>query len=308
MAVPSKHGLYFVGLGAATLGGISRQNLATGIELRGEANSGELYARFQALYAAKLAPGFTTNQLKAALDVAGTLGKNVADLAGGLCLYAQKHADGATRAAGANHRKYAFAKGILAPRRISVDHRGDATIEYDAVVTSADGSTDPVSITDSVSLPGAVADGGRWTLGPTTLGGKLFTGKRTLSIEFGIDAVAEASDSDLYDTFASIRAVNSRLTLRGTDVQWLKSNMIPLTGLACTYANSKVFLRKRAAGSTFVADGTAEHIKLIPVGTAVVDNALDVSEGNAAEVSISVPLYFDGTNAPLTIDTASAIT
>lgn len=308
MPIPSKHGLYFVGLGATTLGGITRQNLATGIEVRGEANSGELYARFQALYAARLAPGFTTNQLKAALDVAGTLGKNLADLVGGLCLYAQKHADGATRTSGANHRKYAFTKGILAPRRISVDHRGDATIEYDAVVTSADGSTAPVTITDSASLPAVVADGGRWTLGPTTLGGKLLTGKRSLTIEFGIDAVSEASDSDLYDTLASIRAVNSRLTLRGMDVQWLKSDVIPLTGLACTYANSSIYLRKRAAGSTFVADGTAEHIKLIPVGTAVVDNALDVSEGNAAEISLSVPIYFDGTNAPLTIDTAAAIT
>ena len=60
MAVTRKHNLYAVGLGATLLGGITRQSIATGTEVRREATSGEIYARFQSLYAQKIAPGFST--------------------------------------------------------------------------------------------------------------------------------------------------------------------------------------------------------------------------------------------------------
>jgi hypothetical protein len=307
MTVPSKHGIYFVGLGATTLGGITRQSIATNTEIKGEASSGEVYRRWLALYSQRIAPTFTTHSIAAALDVCGAAGADLAAMTGGFCLYAQKHADGATRTAGANHRKYKSVKGILAPRRLTCDHRGDATIEYEAVVTY-DGVNDPLVISDSESLPAVVADAGRWTIGPATLGGISFTGKRQVQIDFGLDVVPESADSDYWDTFASIRAINSEITFRGIDAQWLKSTAIPLTGLACTHANTAIYLKKRAAGSTFVANGTAQHIKFTACGVAFCSQALDGTLENASECSITLPCYYDGTNTPIIANTASAIT
>jgi hypothetical protein len=190
MTVTRKHGLYAVTIGAATLGGITRQNIATGSEVRGEPSSGEVWARFQAAYAQKIAPGFTTHAIASALAAVGLTGWSLASHASGLILYAQKHADGSTRASGASHRKYGFSKGILAPRTLDVDHRGDATLTLEAVITY-DGANDPLVITDSASLPEITGDAERFTLGPATIGGVSLGELRRFSIDFGLDIAAE---------------------------------------------------------------------------------------------------------------------
>jgi hypothetical protein len=66
MSLTAKHGLYFAGLGSTTIGGITRQSIAVNSDVNGEPNSGEVYRRWLALYAQKIAPGFTSNSIKAA--------------------------------------------------------------------------------------------------------------------------------------------------------------------------------------------------------------------------------------------------
>lgn len=305
MGLQATHGLYFVGLGSTLLGGITRENLAIESEINGEPQSGEVYRRFLALYSQKVAPGFSTTSIAAALAACGGTGASLAGMTGGLALYAQKHADGATRATGAVHKKFTMVKGILAPQRLTVDHRGDASLEYAAVV-AWDGTNDPVQITDNASLPDAVADEGRWTLGPTAIGGKTLDGKRQFTIDFGIEVVAESADSEVWDRIVSIRTIQSMLTLRGVDVDWFKSTNIPLTGLACTHANTAIYLRKRASASTFVADGTAAHCKFNVAGMAHVQR-IEASGKAPAECAISIPVYWDGTNANIAMDLAAAI-
>lgn len=306
MAITRKHGIYGVGLGAVLLGGITRQNLATNSEVKGEASSGELYNRFIALYAQRLAPGFTTRSIATALGATGVMGLSLSSAA--LTLYAQKHAAGATRASGGNHRSYTFASGILAPRQLTVDHRGDATLTYEAVVVSADGTNSPITITDSVSLPSGLTDAERFTLGTWTVGGISLGEIRRLQIDFGVDIASEGADSEIWDTFCSVRGQHSTITFSGIDVEWVKSTNIPTAGLAATHANTVGYLRKRALGSTFVANGTAQHIRFTAAGLITPDNIFEGSERDAGEVSLKMALYYDGSNAPLTVNTASAIT
>lgn len=307
MTVTRKHGIYAITIGATTLGGITRQNIATGTEVRGEPSSGEVWARFQALYAQKIAPGFTTQAIATALAAVGATGWSLASHGSGLALYAQKHADGSTRASGSSHRKYQFTKGILAPRTLDVDHRGDATLTFEAVI-AYDGSNDPLAITDAAAIPSITSDAERFTLGPVAIGGISLPEVRRFSIDFGLDVVSEGADSDVWDTFASVRTQQTVLTLRGIDVEWLKAANIPLIGKAGTHANTTIYLRQRAQGSTFVANGTAEHIKFTADGLAWIDQAFDAGENDAAETALTMRLRYDGTNAPLTTNTASAIT
>lgn len=307
MGAQRKHGLYAVGFGNDILTGITRQNITTGSEVRGEQSSGDIHRHFLGLYAQRIAPGFTTRAIASALDLCGVLGTDIADLTGGFSLYAQKHADGSTRTSGNAHRKYNFVRGIVVPRRLSVEHRGDATLTYETIVTW-DGNNDPLLFTDDVPLPSAGDDIERFTLGSWQIGGVALTGIRSLEIDFGIDAVSEGADSDIWDTLCSIRAVNSSLTLRGIDIEWLKAANIPLIGKAATHANTAGYLRKRAQGSTFVANGTAQHIKFTACGLAYIDSPIDASENDGAQTTLMMPLRYDGTNDPLTINTASAIT
>lgn len=306
MSVTRKHSLYAVGVGATLVGGITRQSIVTGSEVRSEASSGEIYARFQSFYAQKIAPSFTTRMISTALGASGALGASIAGLSGGLCLYAQAHADGGTRAGASAHRKYSFTKGILCPKTLTVDHRGDATLTYEAVVVY-DGVNDPVVITDSVSLPAGITDSERFTIGPCTLGGILLGEIRQFQIDFGVDVIAEAADSDIWDTFCSVRQQNTVISLRGIDMKWFDSTYVPLAGLAGTHSNTICYLRKRAQGGGFVANGSAVHIKFTGAGTVYIENATDANGEDAQETSIKMPLYYDGSNAPLGITLGTAI-
>ncbi len=71
MPVTRKHGPYGVDIGGTLLGGITRQSLVTGSQVQSEATSGEIYARFVAMYAQKIAPSFSTLNIASALNASG---------------------------------------------------------------------------------------------------------------------------------------------------------------------------------------------------------------------------------------------
>ncbi len=307
MAVTTKHGVYGVVIDSTLLGGITNLNTRTGSEVRNEPTSGEIYARFQSLVAQLPGAEFTTLNIAAALDLCALTGVDVGGLAAGLNLYAQKHVEGGTRAGAASHRKYTLKDGILVPRTLSVTHQGDATLRYEAVGIW-DGSNDVITISDSQSLPGGLTDAERFTLGPVTIESVSLAQVRAFELDFGLEVVSEGSDSDIWDTFISIASIQPQITLRGIDMEWFKAANIPLLGKAVTHTNTAIYLRKRAAGGSFVIDGTAEHIKFTAAGLATIDTPFDADGNEAGETSLVVPLKYDGTNAPLVIDTTSAIT
>lgn len=306
MSVSTLHGLYAVEAGSAVIGGIVQCALATGTDIRADAANGEVYARNQSVIAQKVGGSFTSMAIQDALDVIPVLGKSIAALTGGLKVYAQQHAEGGTRTTGSNHRKFTILEGLIVPRTLTVQHQQDAQLPFDILATY-DGTNDPVQIADGAALPTPLVDNERFTLGKVTIGSIVFTHVRSVEIEFGINAVTEGADSDVWDTFSSIRAIAPSITIRGVDASWLKSSNVPLTGLAGTHANTSIYLRKRSAAG-FVADGTAEHIKFTVDGYAVVDAILDASGSEPGETAIRMPLRYDGTNAPILVNTAIAIT
>jgi len=306
MTVARKHSLYAAEIGGTLIDGITRQQVTTGAEVRGEVTSGQLYTRHQALIGANVGATFSTRNVATLLGVCGLTGVDLSS--SNLKLYAAKLADGATLTAGANHRKHTLAKGLLHLGRLACDHRGDATIDLAAIATSSDGTSDPIAVADSQSLPEGLSDGERFTLGPVTLESIAIPQLRSVELDFGVRAAAEGADSNLYNTHCSIAEIQPVLTLRGIDLEWLKATNIPLKGLDVTHTNTTVYFRKRDDGGTFVADGTAQHIKLTMAGLATIQDVFDGSGNKAAECSLVLPLKYDGTNSPVVINAASAIT
>lgn len=303
MTVTATHTHYGVVSNGTVIGSIVRQNIATQSQINGEITSGQIYRSFLSLYSQKIAPGFSTYAIASALGLTGPLGF---DISSGFDFYAQKDLDGGARASGANHRKYTFNAGILVPKRLSVDHQGDATLDYEMVIIY-DGSNDPIVVTDSVALPAGITDNERFTMAGMTIGSVAIAAKTRWSIDFGVDAVGQSADSDVWDTFASIRTSQSELTVETIDVSRLAAAAIPLTGKAATHATSTIYLRKRDNAGTFVADGTASHIALSCDGMIVPDDAFS-SDGKApGKVSFKMPLRYDGTNVPLLVTTNTTI-
>jgi len=303
----TRHGLYAVEFDATLLPGITQCRVDTGTDVQGDATSGEVYNRWLSVYAQKPKATFASKAIASALDLCGLAGLDVSGLAAGLKLYAQMHARASTRAGAASHRKYTLNDGLVVPRTLSVSHRGDATLSYDVLVLY-DGVNDPLVISDAVTLPAGLTDAERFTLGPITIESVSLTTVQKFDVDFGITGDPDAGDSSIWDTYCSIRGIKPKITLSGFDVEWLKAANIPLTGKSATHLNTAIYLRKRAAGSTFVADVTAEHIKFTAAGLAYIETPFDASDDGVSTTSLVMPLKYDGDNAPLTINTASAIT
>jgi hypothetical protein len=301
--------LYTDAMGAAVLiGGVTQQEIPTGTEVRSEPSSGDPYPSHQAIVSQKPAPSFTSYHIATLLDAIGVAGLKIASATNyGLRFYAQQYTEGSTPASGSVHRRYTVREGMILPRRITCSHQGDAQLEVDVLVTY-DGTNDPIVITDTVAMPSGLTDAQRFTLGPITFGGVSLPQVTGIDINFGLGAVTRGSNSEIWDTHASLRTIRPSLTLRGIDIEWFKSSVIPLIGLSGTHANSAIYLRKRAVGGTFVADATAEHQKFTACGLAYIDRAFAASTNEDAEPAVMIPLRYDGTNYPIVVDTTSAIT
>jgi hypothetical protein len=129
-----------------------------------------------------------------------------------------------------------------------------------------------------------------------------------IDIDFGYGITTLSSDGELYDTFAGIGTMDPVVTVTGYNPLWLADGVVPLAGLSATQANTTVYLRKRAAGATFVADETAEHISLAFAGLARVTSAFESSDRKPGMATIAVEVIYDGTLAPFVVDTTAAIT
>jgi hypothetical protein len=300
-----KHGLYGVKVNTTAIGGVTAQNLGLDDDVNPEALSGEVYARFLSLVRQGLTPAFSTKAIATALGVCGVVGVDLSSSA--LVLFAQKWAAGSTRASGLVHRSFTYQHGILAPRTLSCDFRGDAVINYEALV-GYDGVNDPVVLSDTEAVP-EVTDTERFSLGPVKLGNITLDQVTNISIDFGLDLVGEGTDADYWDTYVSIREIKPTLRFTGNAAAaWFAAAGIPLLGKVGTHANSVFFLRKRAAGATFVADGTAEHLKFTAAGLARIEEGFQAAGNETGTVTVVMDLSYDGTNAPLTFTADQMIT
>lgn len=304
------HDLYAVKIADALLGGIQAQNLAPNPSVSNEHSSGHLDPQFVALRGQSPTMGFSTFSIKDAIDLVGLLGYDIAANVAGFTQYAQAHADGGTRSAGATHKSYQSLKGMLVPRTLSVDHQGDAVLTVEGVVTWDGAAALPVIVSDAVALPaGLPGDVDRFTLGPALLGGITFTAKRSLSIDFGLGLVPEGADSDIWPTFASIRRRAPSLTLGGIDPDWFsEASGIGLEGLLANNASTSVFLRKRKLGGTFVDDATPEHIQFQMQGLVEITDGQSAQTNEPSTTSLILTAYEDDVgNPPLAVNTATAI-
>lgn len=307
MSDTRKHTLWAVEAHTTLIPGITRQAVRTGSDVRGESTSGEIWPRFLSMIGQNPGAEFATRAIATAWGICGLTGKSLGDLTTGLKMYAQKHVHGGKPATGSNHRKYTFVKGILIPVSLSVDHQGDAELSY-LVAATWDGVNDPVVVTDSVALPGGLTDAERFTLGPFTIESVAIGQIRSLNIDFGITATPEGADSDVWPRMVSIEQIVPRITLRGTDVEWLKAANIPLSGKAVTHANTTIYLRRRKAGAAYYLNNESQHIKISAAGMATISDAFDAAGSGRSEITLDMPLNYDGTNDPITLTSGQQIT
>jgi hypothetical protein len=301
----SAHVLYAVKVDSTVIGGVTEQSGELNSEIMNEPADGLPWATWIAMNAQNPMKRFTTKSVAPALTTLAPPVVNIADLTAGFTMYLQKLAEGGLRTSGSNHRSFTMVSGIIVPRRLTCDAQGDAELQF-SVIPTWNQSDAILSVADSVALPTLANASVRFALGGITIAGVTVDSVVNLDLDFGITEKVLKGDGHPLPLWAGVERYQPKLTLRTFDATLAASGSIPtIGGKAATHANTIIYLRKRTA-TGFVADATAEHIKLTMAGHAHVE-PFDARGTSEADLSVMVDSYYDGTNAPLVVDAASAI-
>jgi len=292
------------------LAGLTNLTNATNPEVQNDSGIGTPFPQFVAITAQKPRIQFATRAVQAALAVTGSTGAKI-DGTNNLTSQLAKLGDDGLPVAANEHRTYTATRGLLIPRRLTCQHRQSAQLDVEALLFSSDGAAHPLTIADNVALFTLVRDNIQHTLGAITLGitGSVinFGCAQSVSIDFGQNAETIGCGSDLYDRHMHQPSVKPVITLTGLSAAAFGSTGVPPVGKALDHTETMIILRKRSLdGIGFVANAEDEHIAITCNGLAVVTQ--HTAQGTSrAEVTVQITGSWDGTNAPLVIDTEYAI-
>jgi len=176
---------------AAAVKGITNSNFSPGLQRLLLSGSGQIEASHGGIVQVKPELGFSTTAIKTALANLGGADGIAIDSAGAtepFEFWFQKALQGGLKADGANHVKCAATYGMIIPQTLSMPAGDKATLSYRAVFLSSDGTTAPVTITDSVALDAGQAGADEaYVLGPVTINGTALANVSDVQYEFGLN-------------------------------------------------------------------------------------------------------------------------
>lgn len=286
------------------------QGIDNNPQLDAAINAGEIQPKHVALIGQSATANFSTFALPTAIDETGLKAMCIATAdEPGVYFYLQKHDACGGVTTGSVHRSLLISAGVVVPRRIRCDHQGHAQIDYDVVIIKEAGNN-AIIISDTADMPTIPeAAGGRWTLGTCKVGNISLTDYTSLEIDLGNQVVTRGVQSDVWDAYVEVRTHAPTITLRGIDPNWFKATGgVTIDGLACTHANTIIYLRHRSSdGTGFVASATETHVKFTAAGLATVNQVMSGDPTRFSETAIQITCLDDQTNDPIVIDTSSAI-
>lgn len=269
-------------------------------------SDGQVDPRFNTVLSGSPVLSFTTAAIARALTAAGIDCLAVAGTA--VDLYFQKYVQGGTRQTGANSVKVSGAYGLLCPRSLQAGHNAFATLAYEMAARTNDGATIPLVMAAGQTMPTITAPDQLFGAGPVKINGTALEGVQSISIDFGHRLVIVGGSSCPYPEFIAVDERRPVITVRSTHVDFpTESGM----GLYVTQGatDSLTYLRKFSQGGIRVADGTAEHISFaIDDGLVTIrEAAANQGDGSGGMIEVVLEPSFDGTNAILAANLATAI-
>ena len=121
---------------------------------------------------------------------------------------------------GSGGRSVAVATGVIYPTALRCDHKGDATLDVTAVVTSSDGNS-PFVFSTSVTVAN---DNVRWTIPASFTWCGVTVGQiKSIEIDFGITVETEGDGSALWPSIAHIGQRHPKFTVTTTNLALISS-------------------------------------------------------------------------------------
>lgn len=284
---------YAVQHGTTVLAGLTQLDSPFGAEPRADVSAGSPFPQFAVVSGVRPRLQFSTRAVAAALTLVGTTGVAISTENTLKAVWAQL--ENGSPKAGNVHNIYTYDRGLLVPRRLSVSHRQDASLDLEAIVFSSDGVIKPVVETLG-ALPVVVRDNVRYTLKSATVGNVSAGCLIDLAIDFGVNADTIGCKSDIYDSALTLdNGVTPTITLTTlkTDVA------VALEGLVGTHANTTIVLRKYDPTGILFAS-SADDLTITAAGVVTRDTHSGAGQ-QRSQLGLRITCAWDGTNAPIVI-------
>ena len=284
------------------IGSISNVSTPVDNDLQYSQTAGTFYPEHLSLASVNPRSTFTTFDVQKMLEYIGLIGDNFRDATGvpptiGYGIYQAKYDNGRRLATG--HRLLRMPHVYGMNRQISVSHRQDATIDFEAMALW-DKNNEPLAVDANVTLPALPASPGRWTLGGMQVGGIYFECLTDMTIDFGISPTLFGCDSDIHETKLNLDSVQPSVTFTCLDVESFGPAKALLDGLCGDHTDTIFYLRKRLdCGAGFQDDADPVHIRFTANGVLTISDAHSASGNQRAQIQYRLSCTWDGSNAPI---------
>lgn len=288
------------------LGGLTTTAVSRNPNVVQEFTDGNVFPTITSLQAFQDDLQFTTLNIDTLIDVLGVTAScikpgNKIDIYYGL----ESPCDGGF-SPGSVHRKLTITSAtrisaIAVLQTITSNHQENATATF-MIKPQFDGTNVPIQITTNVALPsGPFDNGNRYKMGPSTIGGVVIEGKKSISFNNAPSEQRESADGEIYDELVSISQYAPQTEVSGINLTWADSDKISLEGRACTHTDTSFVLRRELPGGVagFVARTEPSHIVITQSGVAIPTNVASTSVNAPAESAFTIYSTFDGTNTPV---------
>lgn len=216
----------------------------------------------------------------------------------GITAYARQRATcgpNSVAVASDDHMAYLFDTGLWVPESLSAS-RGTDAVATSRVHALTDGANAPFAFDPEVTLPAGL-NTDKYVLGHMKIANVVFDDVRNLDVAFNVEIGEKLPELGgvWCDSVASGKA-RPVVTCQGRNPQRLnESTGINLLGKTATKANTIFYFKKKTAAG-FVADATAEHLKMEVSGLCVWNEPFSFSGSSAATTSFRIDTAHDGTN------------
>ena len=211
----------------------------------------------------------------------------------------KERAIGGQFASGSNHPAIGGSDALVIPTEFSAtqDAEAGASATFEVHWISSDGVTREAAGTSGNALA-SQAFNAEFALGKADINGSDVTGVVGIAVRPGITLSKSSTNGGIYPTHISIQQVEPVVEITVNDID----AAVTLAGGFTTTTAMNVYFRKRSDGGTYVADGTAEHIKFTFAAGIHNLGSLSASENADGTATIRV------TGKALTASAASTIT
>lgn len=163
-------------------------------------------------------------------------------------------------ASGSNHIRYSCSRGMIVLRSAQAKDGSTATAQIEIHGESADGTTNPFTISTGVAIPTTPILNELFTVGPVSVNGSSVSSVTGIDLDMGYTIVKQSSHGEVYPTHVFVTEKNPKLTITSVDASVVST--FTTIGTALTSSTFTAFFRKIANKATRTADGTAEHVKI----------------------------------------------